>query len=169
MKEFKISIFGRRIGFTLTEILIVVVIVGVLATLALPVLVKTLEKAKIGEATSNLNLIRTGQKIYFLEHGFFSGDIPNLNIENPNEQTNRFFCLYNKCTILELITRHREIRPPVRRLSPPRIFGRFLQSRAFSGVVRNPLQSRTFPAQHRNRADPAFWSTDTNDYLARSP
>ena len=82
--------FGRKIGFTLTEILIVVVIVALLATLALPMLVKTIEKAKVGEAMSNLNLIRTGQKIYFLEHGYFSGTgtvddpIDKLNIENPN-------------------------------------------------------------------------------------
>jgi prepilin-type N-terminal cleavage/methylation domain-containing protein len=86
-----------RIGFTLTEILIVVIIIGVLATLALPMLVKTLEKAKVGEAISNLNLIRTGQKIYFLEYGCYSGTgeldnpIDKLNIENPNNATSRYF------------------------------------------------------------------------------
>ncbi|MFA5388245.1 MAG: prepilin-type N-terminal cleavage/methylation domain-containing protein [Candidatus Omnitrophota bacterium] len=73
-----------KTGFTLTEILIVVIIIGILATLALPMLVKTLEKAKLGEAASNLNLIRTGEKIYFLENSFFTTDIDSLNIENPN-------------------------------------------------------------------------------------
>lgn len=81
----------RKIGFTLTELLIVVIIVGILATLALPMLVKTLEKAKLGEAASNLNLIRTGQKIYFLEYSTFSPTITDLNIEDPNGQTNRYF------------------------------------------------------------------------------
>ena len=81
----------RKIGFTLTELLIVVIIVGILATLALPMLVKTLEKAKVGEAMSNLNLIRTGQKIYFLEWGKFSPNISDLNIENPNDATSRYF------------------------------------------------------------------------------
>lgn len=93
-RKFKIKIFGRRIGFTLTEILIVVVILGILATLALPMLVKTIEKAKVGEAISNLNLIRTGQKIYFLEKGYFSGGsdgLDSLNVENPNDATNAFF------------------------------------------------------------------------------
>lgn len=84
---FKIGGFG----FTLTELLIVVIIVGILATLALPMLVKTLEKAKTGEAISNLNLIRTGQKIYFLENNIFSQDIDSLNIENPNNETSRYF------------------------------------------------------------------------------
>lgn len=95
----KMNLFGRRIGFTLTELLIVVVIIGVLATLALPMLVKTLEKAKVGEAISNLNLIRTGQKVYYLEKGFFSGEedgdkeagIRELNIENPNSGSSTYF------------------------------------------------------------------------------
>ena len=91
LKRFNIVFFGRRIGFTLTELLIVVVIVGILATLALPMLVKTLEKAKVGEAISNLNLIRTGQKIYFLEYSEFSPNIPDLNIENPNNALSGYF------------------------------------------------------------------------------
>jgi prepilin-type N-terminal cleavage/methylation domain-containing protein len=80
-----------KIGFTLTELLVVVIIIGILATLALPMLVKTLEKAKVGEAISNLNLIRTGQKIYFLERSLWSTDIDYLNIENPNEPSSRYF------------------------------------------------------------------------------
>jgi prepilin-type N-terminal cleavage/methylation domain-containing protein len=81
----------KKIGFTLTELLITVIIIGILATLALPMLVKTLEKAKVGEAMSNLNLIRTGQKIYFLEYSQFSPTIGDLNIENPNDATSRYF------------------------------------------------------------------------------
>lgn len=91
MKRFYIRFLGRKIGFTLTELLVVVVIIALLATLALPMLVKTLEKAKVGEAASNLNLIRTGQKIYFLEYGQFTSDITKLNIENPNDATSRYF------------------------------------------------------------------------------
>jgi prepilin-type N-terminal cleavage/methylation domain-containing protein len=88
--EKKNKIF-KKAGFTLTELLITVIIIGILATLALPMLVKTLEKAKIGEAMSNLNLIRTGQKIYFLEWGKFSPTIDDLNIENPNDAASRYF------------------------------------------------------------------------------
>ncbi|MBU1852488.1 MAG: prepilin-type N-terminal cleavage/methylation domain-containing protein [Candidatus Omnitrophica bacterium] len=93
MKEnrFHITFFGRRRGFTLTEILIVVIIIAILATLALPMLVKTIEKAKVGEAISNLNLIRTGEKIYCLEWATFSSDIEELNIESPNDATSRYF------------------------------------------------------------------------------
>ncbi len=80
-----------RKGFTLTELLVVVIIVAILAVLALPMLVKTLEKAKVGEATSNLNLIRTGQKIYFLENNTFTNSLNTLNIESPNDQEDRYF------------------------------------------------------------------------------
>ena len=84
-KRFNVLFFRcKKKGFTLTEILIVVVIIGILATLALPMFLKSLEKAKVGEAISNLNLIRTGQKIYFLEYSTFSSGIPNLNVDNPN-------------------------------------------------------------------------------------
>jgi len=82
-------IFGT--GFTLTELLIVVIIIAVIATLSLPMLLKTIEKAKVGEAISNLNLIRTGQKIYFLEKGWFTDTMGDLNIENPNDQASRYF------------------------------------------------------------------------------
>ena len=83
-KKFRIY----KIGFTLTELLVVMIIVGIMATLALPMLVKTIEKAKLGEAATNLNLIRTGEKIYYLDRGYFSGDgaagVTILNIEDPN-------------------------------------------------------------------------------------
>jgi len=91
MKKFNIMLFGRNDGFTLTELLVVVVIIAILAVMALPMLVKTLEKAKVGEAASNLNLIRTGQKIYFLEWSQFSPSLGDLNIEDPNSQTSRYF------------------------------------------------------------------------------
>ena len=91
MKKINLVLFGKKKAFTLTELLITVIIIAILATLALPMLVKTLEKAKIGEAISNLNLIRTGQKIYFLEYSGFTDDIDYLNIEDPNDSTSRYF------------------------------------------------------------------------------
>ena len=92
-KKFRIY----KIGFTLTELLVVMIIVGIMTTLALPMFVKTIEKAKLGEAGTNLNLIRTGEKIYYLDFGYFSGTgtaedpIGKLNIENPNTATSAYF------------------------------------------------------------------------------
>ena len=91
MKKINVKFKGYKIGFTLTELLVVVIIIGIVATLALPMLVKTIEKAKLGEAGSNLNLIRTGEKIYFLEYATFTNDFTMLDIENPNTPTGRYF------------------------------------------------------------------------------
>ena len=91
MKKINVKFKGYKIGFTLTELLIVVIIIGIVGTLALPMLVKTIEKAKLGEAGSNLNLIRTGEKIYFLEYATFTNDFTMLDIENPNTPTGRYF------------------------------------------------------------------------------
>lgn len=80
-----------RRAFTLTELLVVVAIVGILATIGLPRLVKTLEKAKVNEALSNLDFIRNAQKRYFLANGTFTLDMDSLPIENPNNTAARCF------------------------------------------------------------------------------
>ena len=56
----KISAAKRR-GFTLVEVLIVVIIIAVLAALILPKLVKQTENAYIGEAQRTLGMLRKGQ------------------------------------------------------------------------------------------------------------
>ena len=80
-----------KTGFTLTELLIVVVIIGILASISLPVMTKTIEKAKTAEAVANLNLIRIAEKSYFLENNRFTDEIGNLSIENPDIEPSRSF------------------------------------------------------------------------------
>ena len=48
MKEISIMFRSKKPGFTLTELLIVIIIISIVAVLALPMLVKTIEKAKLG-------------------------------------------------------------------------------------------------------------------------
>ena len=57
-----------RFGFTLIEIIIVIVILGVLATLALPRITPMQEKAIVSEGVSDLSLIFGAQKRYLLDH-----------------------------------------------------------------------------------------------------
>ncbi|MFC1806771.1 type IV pilin protein [Candidatus Omnitrophota bacterium] len=56
-----------RKGFTLIEVLIVVIILGILATIAVPQFVKIVEKARRAEAVTNISGIRTALAIYYLE------------------------------------------------------------------------------------------------------
>ncbi len=56
-------------GFTLIELMLVVIIVGTLATLAIPRFSKAAKKAKIAEARSILKQIYQCSMSYYEEHG----------------------------------------------------------------------------------------------------
>jgi prepilin-type N-terminal cleavage/methylation domain-containing protein len=55
----------RRGGFTLVEVMIVIVIVGILATIAVPQLTRYIRKSRTVEAVTSLAKIAEGAKIYF--------------------------------------------------------------------------------------------------------
>ena len=80
-------------GFTLAELLIVVVIMGVLASIAMPKFYPQKEKAVIAEAVGVLSAIRQGELAYKLENGVYSvtpSDWGALGIDDPNAGNNRF-------------------------------------------------------------------------------
>ncbi len=52
-------------AFTLLELLIVLVVVGILASISLPKFTSTVERAKADQAANYLRVIRTGEKIYY--------------------------------------------------------------------------------------------------------
>ncbi|HDZ76480.1 MAG TPA: prepilin-type N-terminal cleavage/methylation domain-containing protein [Candidatus Omnitrophica bacterium] len=51
-------------GFTLLELIMVVIIIGVLAGIAIPQYLNSVERAKAGKAISNMTLIRRAQHLY---------------------------------------------------------------------------------------------------------
>ena len=67
-------------GFSLMEVMILVVIIGILAALAYPNLEKYLKRARQTEAKTNLSAIYTAQKIYFTLHQFYTEDINELDL-----------------------------------------------------------------------------------------
>ena len=67
-------------GFSLMEVMIVVVIIGILAALAYPTLEKYLKIARQTEAKTNLSAIYTAQKIYFTLHQSYADDINKLDL-----------------------------------------------------------------------------------------
>ena len=62
----------KQHGFTLVELLIVIIIIGILAMMAVPQYQKMVDKAKIAEAKSNLNAIANAIYLYHVEHGHYS-------------------------------------------------------------------------------------------------
>ena len=55
-------------GFTMTELMVVVVIVGILAAIAVPIYSRYVRNARVTEATSRVGEIVTGCKSYAMEH-----------------------------------------------------------------------------------------------------
>ncbi len=71
----------NRIGFTLLELIIVVVIIGTLAAIGGPMYFKTIERARMAEARIMLGMIRMAQMRYYAEHITFTNDISELDID----------------------------------------------------------------------------------------
>ncbi|HDP67506.1 MAG TPA: type II secretion system protein [Candidatus Marinimicrobia bacterium] len=65
-------------GFTLVELMIVIVIVGILAAVAVPIYQGNIAKAKMTECDSALGTIRTAERVYFAENSHYTKSLTNL-------------------------------------------------------------------------------------------
>lgn len=75
----ELSLLKRKIpAYTLTEILVVLVIIGILVLLALPNLMPLITKAKSTEAKMQLEHVFQLEKAYFYEHSKYSSDLEEI-------------------------------------------------------------------------------------------
>lgn len=74
-------------GFTLTELLVVIVIVGILASLTLPRFLNVTTKAKSTEAKLMLKHLYNLQKAFYLEHDTFAKTLVELGFEQEPLKT----------------------------------------------------------------------------------
>ena len=72
-------------GFTLVELLVVIIIVGVLSAIALPTFLDQAGKARESEAKTNLGALNRGQQAYRLENGEFASSISDLDVGIQND------------------------------------------------------------------------------------
>jgi type IV pilus assembly protein PilE len=73
------ALFKKRLNaYTLTEILVVLVIIGILVLLALPNLLPLITRAKSLEAKTQLAHVQTLEQNYFYEHSKYSKDLGEL-------------------------------------------------------------------------------------------
>lgn len=91
--------FQQKTGFTLIEALIVVIILGVLASISLPLYQKTVEKSFGDEARVVLQTIYTAQKMYRLDSNTYNSSLdPAVSgslveqdyLEDPNAGSPKF-------------------------------------------------------------------------------
>ncbi|MHB8209087.1 type IV pilin protein [Mucilaginibacter sp.] len=77
-------------AYTLTEILVVLCIIGILVLLALPNLLPLITKAKTTEAKLQLAHVQELEKNYFYEHSKYSKDLTEIGfIQEPLSTDNK--------------------------------------------------------------------------------
>lgn len=74
-------LFRRLKAFSLTELLIALVIVGILVLLALPNLMPLISKAKSTEAQIQLGHVHMLEKSYFYANSRYSDDLTGIDFE----------------------------------------------------------------------------------------
>jgi type IV pilus assembly protein PilA len=72
---------GSRQAFSLVELAVVVIIIGVLAAFGVPRMLKSVERSKAAEAFGYLAAVRAAQERYQAREGSYASDLTNLDIE----------------------------------------------------------------------------------------
>lgn len=80
---------NKKAGFSLVELTIVVIILGVLATFAVPRFMRVVERTKASESFAYLAEIQSAQARYNAENGEYAQDTGDLDIQlaAPNHFT----------------------------------------------------------------------------------
>ena len=76
---------NRQRGFTLIELMIVVVIIGILAALAIPRFMDATVKDKEAEAKTVLKQIYTLERVYRQDNGSFSANLALIGFTTPTD------------------------------------------------------------------------------------
>ena len=92
-------------GFTLLELIIVIIIIGVLATLGFTQYTKVVERGRIAEARAILGSLRTAQQAYYLERGFYATTLTDLAVDAPTSAATTHYFIYRASNVSATATR----------------------------------------------------------------
>jgi prepilin-type N-terminal cleavage/methylation domain-containing protein len=74
----KVTAITSRQGFTLTEVLIAMTIICILVILSTPIYSRAMEQARLDAAASNLKMIWSAQRVYWLDEHSYAPDLATL-------------------------------------------------------------------------------------------
>jgi prepilin-type N-terminal cleavage/methylation domain-containing protein len=85
-----------RKGFTLVELAVVIVIIGVLAAFGVPKFLNSVERSKAAEAFAYLSAVRSAEERYLAKEGVYTADLTALDI---NLQAPKYFTVPTTITV----------------------------------------------------------------------
>jgi type IV pilus assembly protein PilA len=94
-------------GFTLIELIVVVIIIGVLATISMPTLLGQISKAREAEATTGLGTLSRSQQSHHVEHQTFADTMEKLT-SNVKLNSN-YYTFPDPATVSDLLVLHQAV------------------------------------------------------------
>ncbi len=83
---------GHLAAFMLIELLVVVLIIGILAAVAVPQYQKATIKARMAEGVQILKTLVQAQEVYYLSNGHYTTNIGDLDVSIPQNQIASSWC-----------------------------------------------------------------------------
>jgi len=90
-----VSLFKKdsQLGFTLVELMVVVAIIGLLSSVAIPNFKKYQSRSKISEAKLQLSAAYTAEQSFFSDYNFYHNCFPYMGFDPGPEVSNRFYAI----------------------------------------------------------------------------